>query len=179
MSNFLETFSKTFSETFSETFLTKTFLLYFLIAVVVAVLIYMSYKKFYVTKEGMSPSSRWNRSARYLNKYNGLVSDKKQYVLTNPQDTPPDPNLRGNHNFDYLLKDVGLNLKGVTPDTSSLPAVVQKGVVENAEQPSEYTNTRTNPESIKETKLSIGNTEGGLSQNPEGFKVKSGRATHF
>jgi hypothetical protein len=96
-------------------------------------------------KEGMSPSNRWNRSSRYLNKYNGLVGENKQY--TSDAKFPIDQNPRGDHLFSYLLKtskdgpvaaeaveNVSVDTKPIISDTSDLPAVVQKGTVENAEE---------------------------------------------
>jgi hypothetical protein len=132
------------------------------------------------SKERMSPSSRWNRSARYLNRYNGLIAQNKQYKSTAA--FPLDPNRRGDHSLQYLLKQeagkpqangspesvnaLGISTKTTVPDTSALPAAVQSGVVENASEVAQYTNPRTNPTPsiLTQVKLSpAGNIEG----NPE------------
>jgi hypothetical protein len=128
-------------------------------------------------KESMSPSNRWNRSARYLNRYNGLIPQNKQYKSAGVY--PIDINPRGDHVLQYLLKQeagkpqsngspesvsvLGISTKTTVPDTSALPAAVQSGVVENASEVAQYTNPRTNPVPgiLTQVKLSpTGNIEG-------------------
>jgi hypothetical protein len=143
------------------------------------------------TKEGMSPSSRWNRSARYLNRYNGLIPQNRQY--TSSAMFPIDHNPRGDHVLQYLLKQeagkpqsngspesvsvLGISTKTTVPDTSALPAAVQSGVVENASEVAQYTNPRTNPvpSILTQVKLSPtgnieGNSEDAQSRVSEGFR---------
>jgi hypothetical protein len=137
-------------------------------------------------KEGMSPQTRWNRSARYLNSYNGLLASDKQNTKSNAP-IPTDINPRGNHVFKWLLKEsedktqtnqspdsiyaAGLDARPLVPDFSVLPVVSQNGVVENAEKAKNYTNSRLEPPQISDLNLSVHkNTEGGLSTDVEGFK---------
>jgi hypothetical protein len=156
----------------------------FVLSIIVYVLYHTALKTYSIcgkayesfrTKERMSPSNRWNRSARYLNKYNGLVGSNKQYKSTNPV-FPIDQNPRGDRILKHLLKEnkdsavasesvenVFVDTKPIIPDTSDLPAVVQKGTVENAFGAKDYTNPRINPAIIQDVKLSDGNIEGGLS----------------
>jgi altronate dehydratase len=140
------------------------------------------YESFHL-KEGMSPANRWNRSARYLNKYNGLVASNKQYKSDGVY--PIDSNPRGDRILKHLLKEnkdgvvaaeavenVSVDTKPIVPDTSDLPAVVQKGTIENGDGVKDYTNPRINPTIIQDVKLSDGNVEGGLSVT-ENFRRKN------
>jgi hypothetical protein len=171
-------------------------LFYVVCVVVLSAIVYILYKvalkvvggcgkayESFQLKESMSPNSRWNRTARYLNTYNGLVSEKKQY--TSDKVIPPDPNQRGDHMFHHLLKReegkvqtngspesvsvVGINTRSQVPDTAALSPEVQRGIIENASNSSDYVNPRTNPANLVGAKLSNGNKEGGLSIAPEGF----------
>jgi hypothetical protein len=140
-----------------------------------------AYESFRV-KERMSPANRWNRSSRYLNRPNGLMPSNKQYKQTSvfAYDTNP----RGDRLLSHLLKEtkdgpvaaeavenVVVDTTPVIPDTSDLPAVVQKGTVENAPEVKDYTNSRINPTLIQDVKLSDGNIEGGISVS-ENFRRK-------
>jgi hypothetical protein len=130
----------------------------------------------------MSPANRWNRSGRFLNKYNGLVASNKQYKSNGV--FPIDNNPRGDRLLSHLLKEtkdgpvaaesvenVVVDTKPIIPDTSDLPAVVQKGTIENAAAAKDYTNSRINPGLIQDVKLSDGNIEGGISLS-ENFRRK-------
>jgi hypothetical protein len=142
-------------------------------------------------KENMTPQKRWNRSARYLKSRNYLLPEDKQLSdQSKIGETPPDSNLRGDYLFDFLLKKstlegnvqtnaspesietVGIDTRTyVTSELNNSPEV-QKGTVEEGEGIKDYVNSRINPKMIQNMKLSDGNTEGGISSNPEGFKVK-------
>jgi hypothetical protein len=177
--DFYKTFkNKNYLDTQPSDFI-KSLIFYVACIFILSIIVYILYNATIKTikKESMSPSSRWNRSARYLNRYNGLLPQNKQYTST--ATFPPDPNHRGDHSLQYLLKQeagkpqsngspdsvnaLGISTRTAVPDTSALPAAVQSGVVENASEVAQYTNPRTNPTPaiLNRLKLSpAGNLEG-------------------